>query len=232
MARSLKTAVVVPWRNAPDRLPLWSFVKRRLEEQYPQWPVIETDCSPGPFSRAECIVRGAQAADADVVVVTDADVILHGDLSDSVAAVMAGPAAWAVPHWHLRRLTAEASHAVMAGAPLSERLPLAEKAYKGNATGTLVVLRTDLLFAVPPDVRFRGWGQEDEAWAAALRLLAGEPWRGAADLFHLWHPPAERMSRVEGNPEGVRLRHRYDRVARSRPMMQALVDESKSAWVW
>jgi hypothetical protein len=59
------------------------------------------------------------------------------------------------------------------------------------------------------DSRFVGWGQEDESWAYALQTLAGQPWRGAADLFHLWHPTPPRVERRRGSIEGWRLMKRY-----------------------
>ena len=58
---------------------------------------------------------------------------------------------------------------------LSPNLPLEEDPYPGNPTGTLLVIPREMVLDVPPDVRFKGWGQEDEAWGGALKRLVGNP---------------------------------------------------------
>jgi hypothetical protein len=226
----MTTAIIVPWRDSVERRPLWDFVRHRLEVDYPDWPIVTAGCDDGPFSRAEAIVRGALSVDADVLVVTDADVLLNGDLREAVAAAERRATGWAVPHWHLRRLDKTATSKVLQGESLETSLPLAQRAYKGNETGTLVVLQKAVLLDVPPDVRFRGWGQEDEAWGTALRRIIGPPWRAAADLYHLWHPPAERLNRRFGNAEGMKLLRRYELAIRSNRIMQQIVDESIQLW--
>ncbi len=113
-------------------------------------------------------------------------------------------------------------------------VPLYKLARKGQtverAAKLVHLYRFDLLEFTPPDVRFVGWGQEDDAWACALKGLVGPPMRGAHDLWHLWHTPQERMSRSEGNEAGVELVNRYGRVRSDRAALRALVDESKQFW--
>jgi hypothetical protein len=225
----VSAVIVVPWRYDPERAPLWAFVSRHLRERYPEFPIIQATCEDGPFNRSECIVRGALKTDAEVLIVHDADVVLNDDLRRSVERVRRSHG-WSVPHWHLHRLTAEATAEVLSGAPLWAGMPTAQKPYKGNPTGTLVVINRELALAVPPDVRFRGWGQEDEAWWCALDRIAGKCHRGSADLFHLWHPPAERLNRRFGNADGQALLRRYERAYRSSKIMQQIVDESINLW--
>lgn len=69
-------------------------------------------------------------------------------------------------------------------------------------------------------------GQEDESWALALTCLHGQPWRGDADLIHLYHPPAPRVSRRKGSPESWALYRRYRDAARDRAAMSRLVKEA------
>ncbi len=221
--------IVVPWRYAAERAPLWDFVSRHLRERYPEFPIIQATCEDGPFNRSECIVRGALKTDAEVLIVHDADVVLNDDLRRSVERVRRSHG-WSVPHRLLHRLTAEATSEALSGAPLRSGMPTVQKPYKGNATGTLVVINRELALAVPPDVRFRGWGQEDEAWWCALDRIAGKCHRASADLFHLWHPPAERMNRRFGNADGKALLRRYERAYRSSKIMQQILDESINLW--
>ncbi|MFZ4431576.1 MAG: hypothetical protein ACOYOQ_00115 [Microthrixaceae bacterium] len=226
----MNAAVVIPWRpGCPWREQSLEWVTERLETTY-GWPIVLGHCRDDlPFNRAEAILDGARRTDAEVIVVHDGDVWLDGDLEWTVS--MAGRGHWAVPHYHLCRLTEEASGRVLGGEPLSPRLPLAQAPYRGNPTGTLVALHRDLLFDVPPDVRFVGWGQEDEAWWCALDVMVGRCHRGAADLYHLWHPPQKRMDRVRGNPEGVALMKRYGRAAlNGREAMRDLIAEGVALW--
>lgn len=225
----MSAVVVVPWRADPERAHLWDFVSGHLAEVYPEFRVFQSGCSDGPFNRAECIVRAALACPEDVLVVYDADVILDGDLRASVERVAASER-WSVPHWHLRRLTPEATAEALSGVPLSPNMPTMQKPYKGNSTGTLVVIHRDLVLRVPPDVRFKGWGQEDEAWGTALTKLAGPCHRGSHDLYHLWHTPAERLDRRFGNEDGKALIRRYEQTCRFPKRLKALVEESKTLW--
>lgn len=136
-------------------------------------------------------------------------------------------AGWAVPHRMLCRLTEAATSRVLAGEAVDEQDDFAERPYKGFECGTLFVARRDVLLDVPPDVRFVGWGQEEQSLSLALNCLIGPPWRGRPPCFHLWHPPQPRRSRGIGNDANLALYRRY-RSARNDPVrMRALVDEAK-----
>lgn len=164
-----------------------------------------------------------EASCADVLVIADADVWTD-ELTVAIAAIHAGEP-WAVPHTLIHRLTLEASETLYAGGCATDPC---EKPYEGVIGGGIVIARRELLLEVPLDPRFVGWGQEDESWGAALRTLAGEPWRGGADLWHLWHPPQERLSRTRGSREGWNLRRRYLRARRDPELMREIVEEAKA----
>lgn len=222
----MTVSVLVPWRPGCDHRELaFRFMRARVAERHPSWELVVGECDPGPFNRSQAILAAASKAspDADVYVVHDADVFLDGDLAESVDSARSH--GWAVPHMMLHRLAEGATQAVMAGADWRGR-PVAQKPYRGNEAGTLIVLTRDVLDVVPPDRRFVGWGQEDDAWALALRCLIGEPWRGADDLVHLWHPPQERLNRRIGNQAGKALLGRYKRAANDPAAMRALIEEA------
>jgi hypothetical protein len=194
-------AVLVPWRPDPDRQRLWDWLK-------PRWPhpVIEGTPQDGPWRKAEAVQTAAEHTDANIVIVADADVWCD-NTSEAVQAVTNG-AAWAAPHLWVHRLTPQATDAVLAGEPFDGQ-QLERPRYRGVLGGGIVVLPRQTLLDVPLDRRFAGWGQEDEAWEAALTVLAGKPWRGRHTLWHLWHPPQERMTRRVGSTESRRLANRY-----------------------
>lgn len=224
--------MVIPWRDVDGRRSRnldWTLAQ--LRRDLPGVEVIlSVDHSEGLFNRSWGIVGGALEASGDVVVVMDGDVWLDGDLGEAVEVASTGR--WVVPHWFLRRLSDEASWAVLRGVETpGPHLPLDQPAYKGNPGGTMLVAPRDMILDVPPDVRFVGWGQEDDAWCAALTGLVGPGVRQSADLYHLWHEPQPRMSRLHGNADGVELVERYGRVRRDRHALRELVDESKTLWV-
>lgn len=226
----MTTAVIVPWLpGCPHRERAWEWVQRQYSENHPTWEIVTG--SPEPFSRSRGILEAARKTDADVLVVSDADV--YCDPSEAVDA--AGEHGWAVPHLFLHRLSEASTACVLAGEdwrglPLSTDNAQDSKPYKGNEAGTLLVIRQDVLEDVPPDPRYVSWGQEDTSWSKALRVLVGPPWRGDRDLPHLYHPPASRLSRVKGSEENMQLYRRYKQ-ARHPQLMRRLVDEAKAVSV-
>lgn len=218
----MATDVVVPWRpGCPHRERAWEWCRPRY-----QWAVIE---APGPelWSKGAAAMPAIERSCADIVVVADADVWTDG-FQQAIEAVEDG-APWAIPHGKVRRLDRDATAVVLAGAEPTQEMALAERSYPGVMGGAIVVARRDVLLDVPLDPRFVGWGQEDASWALALRCLAGKPWRGDATLWHLWHPPQERLSRARGSVEGWRLYRRYRQARYDRTAMRTLVKEAKDA---
>lgn len=234
-------SVLVPWRPDGDhRDRAWAWLRRWWAAQHPGWQVVEGTCPAGPWRKGAALADAARRADSGLVVVADADVLCAG-LPASVDEVGGGRAAWAMPHRTVHRLTAAATDRLLTGGGLPSppgrppgRRPagrsrpgtgLAE-VHPGYAGGGLVVLPARLLAEVPMDPRFAGWGQEDESWALALTTLTGPPWRGAAPLWHLWHPPQPRVTRRVGSPAGEALAHRYRLAARDPARMRALLAEA------
>ena len=180
----------------------------------------------GPWCKAAAVADGLARATGDVLVVADADVWTPG-WEGAVGRVVSG-VPWAMPHGKVHRLTHAATQQVLDGHEPARGMDLTQSPYQGWPGGGMVVLRRDVYVRAPLDPRFVGWSGEDESWAHALRTLAGPGWRGTAPLWHLWHPPQERMSRRWGSPEARELAARYVR-ARTFETMRALVDETTTA---
>lgn len=213
--------VLAPFLGGCDhRQRAWDFLKPR----YP-WPVTEAIGS-SPWSKGAALQPAIERCEDDILIVADADVWCD-ELAEAVEEVEKG-APWAIPHSHVFRLTEQATENVLAGEPL-EGQETEQKPYLGLPGGGYVIAHRDVLLSVPMDSRFVGWGQEDQSWAAALGTLVGSPWRGSAPLFHLWHPPQERRSRVVGSDDGWRLRRRYMKARRDPVQMRNLVEEGRLA---
>jgi hypothetical protein len=216
-------AVLVPFRGGcPHRERAWSWVRSHYERAGFE-VVVGTSDAEG-FSRTQAILDARSQTDADMLVIADADVLVD-DLAPAIdAAVERG---WAIPHFRLHRLTKTSTERVYAGSDW-HGLALAEDPYRGNEAGTMLVLTADAFDTAPPDPRFVGWGSEDVAWSMALRALVGPPWRGTADLVHLWHPPQPRKSRIVGNDRIAGLIDRYA-LAGSADAIREIVEEARTA---
>jgi hypothetical protein len=201
-------------------------VTARYRDAFPDVDIILGDCNPDlPFNRSEAILDGASKTTADTLILADGDCWSDGT-HEAVAAVENG-APWAVPHLMLCRLSAEATERVLAGENPEDQDDFAERPYKGHEAGTLLVMNRATLEDIPPPVGMVGWGQDDDAWALALRCLIGPPVRGRQPCWHLHHPPQPRRSRGIGNDANLALYRRY-KIARHDPArMRALVDEAK-----
>lgn len=221
--------ILVPFRDGePHRDRNWSHVHRWYEAQ--GFEVLVGSTGVDGFSRTQAILDARAWATADVLVVSDADVICD-DLGALVEAARDG---WAVPDL-LHRLSPESTERVLEGEgwhglPLSTDNGQDSKPYRVHEGGTLLAITAEAFDAAPPDPRFVGWGQEDDAWAAALRALVGPPTRVRTDVAHLWHPAAPRRSRSVGNDKNRALARRYRNARRSPAAMTSLIEQGRLSW--
>jgi hypothetical protein len=227
----VSVCVVVPFRGGcSHREAAWEFVRRLYVERHPDWVVVEAEAPTGEWCKGAAINPVIDGCEADIVIQADGDVWCGG-LAEAVGAVRGG-APWAIPHTMVHRLSEDGTRDVLAGEPWpgeDDKSAHAQRPYQGVAGGGILVASREALLAAPLDRRFRGWGQDDEAHALALNALVGQPWRGDAPLFHLWHPPQPRITRRRGSRESWRLRCRYVRCRDDPAAMAALLEESRVA---
>lgn len=180
----MSVAVIVPWRPTPDRLAAWTFLERCWGRVRAEWRLTTCDHG-GDWFKGEAVALGVRASFEDVLVIADADVWCDGTAM-AVDAVQNG-APWAVPHTRILRLAAAASEAVLSGEAMQPTLGLERPPHPAVSGGGLVVMRRDVFEACPMPLLKR---REDEAWQTQLVPRFGRPWRGTADLYHLYHEPA------------------------------------------
>lgn len=215
--------VVIPWQpGCRHRAAALDWVLDRWSEQHPAWQVTVAPAAGDRWCKAAAVMPAVHASTADLIVVADADVWVPG-VAESVRDVQQG-AAWAMPHGHVLRLSEQATARVLSGATLTPDLELAERAYTGVHGGGMVVLPRATAVDVPLDRRYQGWGQEDMSWATALTTLVGAPRRRSHLLFHLWHPPQQRMTRRFGSPQGRELWRSYCKAAGNPGAMRELLE--------
>lgn len=220
-------SVLVPWfGNCPHRIAAWRTVQRWLGQRHPDYQVVTgTSASGRKWCKAQAVAEAAAQATGEIFVVLDADCIAP-QLTEAVQYVKRGHA-WAMPHYTVNRLNRSATALVVNGGDPA-KIPTIRKwydqlPYVGFPGGGATVLHRNVYASVPLDPGFLGWGQEDEAWAQALRALHGKPWRPRkAPLYHLWHPPQSRASRSTGSVASRDLLREYRRRHRRDEMIHLL----------
>jgi hypothetical protein len=175
-----------------------------------------------PWCKALAVARGLERSDAERVVIADGDVWV-GSLEAAVDALDEHP--WAMPFGDVHRLDPRATSIALSTGDLSG--PLAQRPYRGVPGGGMMAIRREHYEEVPLDARFVGWGQEDEAWGAALEARLGRGWRSPQPLYHLWHPPQQRQNRAVGSEASRNLRGRYFKARRFPEQMEELLAEAR-----
>lgn len=236
MARRTRTServeVVIPWRSGcrHRELALLYVIER--------WRRLGFNCTIGEhdddqWCKALAVQSAIDQTTGDVLVIADADVWCES-MTDAVEAVSVG-APWSTPHYLVHRLTEDATSEVLAGVEPHPGMPLAvlpnKGPYAGRRGGGVVVVRRDVWQSCPLDRRFRGWGHEDESWGIALEHIYGPPVAYRSTLWHLWHPPQERISWGLGSEASDALYKRYHLASRNRDRneMRALLSEGHPA---
>lgn len=212
----MKVAVVVPFRGEdPHRVAAYDWVHAWYRYHFPAWAWHRADCA-GPWSKPRAVNETVAEVDADVLVISDADVFV--DAFRIAAAVRRRP--WCVPHTRLHRLTALASARLYGGERLHDDTIM--KPYGSVAGGGL--------FTIPRagwdqvggfDEAFVGWGCEDQAFAIAADTLLGSRERIAGPLWHLYHDPGMRKRDPTFRANLARLRA-YRRAAGDPDAIRAL----------
>lgn len=214
---SSQVSVLLPiGGNCPHRARAREYVRAWYEHHHPEYELVYGIIrGTSVWCKAEAVAYAAHRASGDVLVVADADTVAPR-LADAVQALTKGWN-WAMPHYTVNRLNRRTTDAVLLGSD-PESFPRSLKwydqlPYVGIPGGGIVVLRRETYESAPIDPGFRGWGQEDEAWALALRSLHGKPWRPSrsAPLWHLWHPPQKRKSRAIGSDKSKFLLSEYQK---------------------
>lgn len=184
--------IIVPrdLRPSPERKQNWDRVLRHYREHHPEWQIVEGYCHTVKWVKGAAILDALNRSTADVIVIADADVMVHPDaLRASVTAVMEG-AAWSMPHRFVHRADRESTLALNALPELMRPMKLDRTMYEGVPGGGIVVVRHVNYRAVGGiPLAFQGWGSEDKCLALICDKLLGPCVRGDADLIHLWHPP-------------------------------------------
>jgi hypothetical protein len=216
------TAVLIPFGGrCVHRARALAWVLEQYHRDHPDWQVIVGRYDHEPWIKARAVAFALNHTDADVVVIADGDMYCP----DTVLAVdeVRRSRRWACPYLWVDRLDEAATDEFVATGVAGAGL--VEPSTHGQIGGGIVVLPRAMYEECPLDPRFLGWGHEDAAFGLALGGIFGEPWRGAGRAWHLWHPPAERLSRSKGTEANKALWLRYQEWVSFPVLIRKLVAE-------
>lgn len=226
----MSVAVLVPYRpDGGHRDTNWRWLSDRWRSLFPAWEVVVGEHAEGAWSKSAAITAALARTGADTLVITDADVWVEpvDTLITAVGLVQSGQAPWVVPHRYVRRLDRGSTRWFRAGHRTG--LSLAQCAHTGIAGGGMIVVGRDGYEATGGiDPRFAGWGGEDSSWGRCADTLLGEHTRLQGTMWHLWHPPQERLDRRVGSAHNKALTDAYKAAVGDPAAMRALVEEARS----
>jgi len=222
-------SVVVPYTSADDaRQAARRYVLGWYARHHPTWELIEGDSGPGDWSKGRALADGVTRAAHDILILGDADSVAPAEVLEDAARLVAGGAAWVMPHKLVYRYDQAPTEAVYSGAH-PEANPAwcrGRRPYVGVAGGGIVVLtRQAWNITGGIDSRFTGWGGEDISFARALETLCGPAVRLAGPLFHLFHPQELQGRHRRGSTESEALAGRYLDAYGNPDAMRALIGE-------
>ncbi len=209
-------SVLIPFASDdPDRLSAFRYVCDHYRKL--GYEVCTGTCE-GQWSKGAAVLDAYRKASHDVLVVADADCFVS-EAHLAKAVLEAQRRGWAVPHSRIWRLGRLDTKRILGGA--------APRPHVGHQSlvlggGTVVLTREAFETVGGIDPRFFGWGGEDISFGWALETLAGRPYLGQGNLFHLWHTPEER----KGLPASDVLAGRYRRARNSPEEMRAIIEEA------
>jgi hypothetical protein len=196
---------------------LWDWARPFLEQI--GWPIFEGDAPHDVFNRSAAINAAARkAGEWDVALIADADTVQQVSAAHE-AAEIAGDGL-VIPWTHRIKLSAEgteklARHGTGAVTDWDRDKRDTTRPWGGGAT--VVVSRTTFEAVGGFDENFRGYGNEDLAFRAAVETLVGPTQRTAGLVWHLHHRPVPRVGTVLAATRENQTRWNLYRAANGKP---------------
>lgn len=218
----MKVAILVPRRDGvADRDALWAWCKAWWARHFPDWPIVEGHHDEGPFNRAAAINTAARlAGDWDAALIIDSDAICDpGRVRQAVEMAFAEDRL-VLPFRQRKDLTARGTEVVMSGWEGSWDRPRLWGRTFTDMVSTIVAVSRRLWDATEGgfDEAFRGWGWEDNAFAAMCETFGSGPvHRIEGDAWHLYHAPQAEVGRQHPLHKANRARYQLYHAAKGDP---------------
>ena len=189
----MRVVFLVPRRrDSGERDKLWKFCRHKLEQQFPDWMVYEGHHDHGLFNRSMAINRASRlAGDWDVAIIIDSDVLLDRNLLAESVRLAVETGRFVMPFNVRKDLSRDGTTRVISGYRGSWQ-SFVHKVYDDMCSMAVVVGRPLWDMVGGFDEKFRGWGFEDNSFAAACETFSGQPiLKLKGEAWHLWHPTAK-----------------------------------------
>jgi predicted glycosyltransferase involved in capsule biosynthesis len=247
MSAELITFIIPFTPTTFDRQKIYMWLRDMLAITSKKWSyninVIETDDpfnNPRQYNKAAAIISAFTKIpiQSDIIVIHDADVWCGG-LPEAISMVSNREYDMVMPHNHVVRYSLDTTQQILSGQrpiqlqqnDISEHKHSRLNHNTGEYTtktsiagcGGIVVINKSILYQYPPDIRFQGWGAEDEAWFTKLSTLCNIhkcDW----PLFHLYHA-AQELTTYDAN---FALYSRYKECKHDKEKMTILNNEAIS----
>lgn len=232
----MTVAILVPRRaDGGHRDRLWDHCRSIWAKRHPAWPIVEGEHTDGEFNRSAAInAAAAKAADADVFLIIDADVICDPRCITSAVELAEQTGRMVVAHDERVMLNRQGTEKVLAGYTGSWRTPQMidrvgdHGVWRDSVSCAVAVTRNLFDEAGGFDELFVGWGREDTAFRIACEVVSGPILKVAGETFHLWHPPAPGVDRRSQIRKANEARHqRYVAARWDRKAVMELVNEQR-----
>lgn len=196
----MNVVILVPRRaGVEERDLLWAFTRDRWANDFPDWRIVEGHHNLGPFNRSAAInTAAAEAPDADVFVVIDADVVVNRQSvlsSVDIAAATDGLVVASAERW---MLSAEGTRKILNGYKgkwtsfVRQRYGTLEDPRGAQVSCCVAVSRRLWEQAGGFDELHVGYGWEDVSFRNACEAVSGKAtvWLGPHPIWHLHHAPS------------------------------------------
>lgn len=191
MRESSPVALCVPWRYSPVRGALFDKVQDWYLQNF-SVPMFARDSTGPVFSRAQAInraVRAAEAVDARVVIINDADTLPSQASLVKAVGLTLRDGKPRLPYDRYYLMDAQKTKDYLDVGLLPTR-----GVYEGAVSGCLVVDVNHFWEVGGFDEDYVGWGHEDSDFAARIQFE-----RIPGSVYSLWHPQAPRDAYAELN---------------------------------
>lgn len=182
----MNVEVAIPWRN--DGGHREKSLQGVIESYSKNYPISLVDSGHEPFNRAASRNRAIALSTADVVILTDADILVEKEPLTEAIEIASSTDAVAKPYDRIRCLSPDGTDSYWGGSPLLSCH--AEQDYTSLTGGVFIVRPRVWRDIGGMDPRIATWGFEDRVFLTVLRMLAIPHPSVVGTAHHLWHPPA------------------------------------------